>query len=357
MPSRPKRRVLVQLAPLSALVVVVLLGAAQAAQAAAPTLVSVACPSASECVAVGEAGRELAFDPATHHTLGSATLAGGHDLASVACPSVSQCTAVDGFSGSDYAGGDETTFNPLAPGSPSLVTISPGSVRQGTRLLGVACPSVGVCVADQEGGPPGGRALSFDPSSPGTPADTPIGLRGIQSMACASTVQCTFVDYYDRTEVMIDPTTGAKLSAAGIDAVGYLSGVACPAIGECVAVDTAGHEVTFNPMSPGTHPLVKVDHAPCRPVNRYSCELTSVTCPSATQCTAVDIGGRAVTFDPASPGTPIVDMVAERTILRGVACPSVSECVAVGGTVGAVVFDPDSTVAPHRRRVALGRAE
>lgn len=331
------------------LVVVAVSFSVQSASAAGPALVSVACPSASECVAVGEGGRELSFDPATHHVLALMTLAGGHDLASVACPSAAQCTAVDGYGESLYAGGDEVTFNPLASGSAGVVTISPGSVREGTRLPDVACPSVSECVADREGPPPGGRALSFNPLSPGTPANTPVGLRGLQSMDCASVAQCTFVDYYDRTEVTIDPQSGAKLSAAGIDTAGYLSDVACPALSECVAVDTAGHEVTFNPTSPGTRSLVKVDHAPCRPINDYSCELTSVACPSATQCTAVDIAGRAVTFDPNSPRTPIVTTVAERKLLRDVACPSVSECVAVGAISQPVTFDPRSRVARNGR--------
>jgi hypothetical protein len=184
------------------------------ANAASPVLAGIACPSAGECVAVGEGGRELTFDPATRHTIASATLAAGHDLASVACPSSTECTAVDGFSGSVYAGGDETTFNPLAPGSPGLVTIA-SAPRPGTRLLDVACPSVSECVADQEGGPPGGQALSFNPASPGTPASTHIGLRALQSMSCASVAECTFVDFYDRDEVTICMAPAARSTFCG----------------------------------------------------------------------------------------------------------------------------------------------
>lgn len=312
----------------------------QTAQAAPPTLVSVACPSSSECVAVGEGGRELTFDPLTHHTLASAALAGGHDLASVACPSTTQCTAVDGYAGSVYAGGDETTFNPLAPGSPGLVTIASGR-PPGTRLLDLACPSVSECVAEQEGVgfPGGGKALSFNPSSPGTPAATLTGLRGFQPIACSSPSQCTLVDAYDRTEVTIDPVSGVRLSVANIDKVGYLADVACPSTSECVAADRAGHEVTFNPTSPATHPLVRIV-GPCSPKNRLCSVLTSVACPMVGQCTAVSDGGLAVTFDPASPRHPIVEPLAERKILQDVACPSASECVAVGKTAQPVVFRP-----------------
>lgn len=32
-----------------------------------------------------------------------------------------------------------------------------------------------------------------------------------------------------------------------------------------------------------------------------------MACPSSSQCTAVDYGGREVTFNPNSPGTPLLD--------------------------------------------------
>src|ERR1035441_10422144 len=74
----------------------------------------------------------------------------------------------------------------------------------------------------------------------------------------------------------------------------FLAGVACPSATQCTAVDLSGQQVTFNPASPGTPTPTTID----------TTSLAGVACPSATQCTAVDAIGRQVTFNPASPGTP-----------------------------------------------------
>ena len=59
------------------------------------------------------------------------------------------------------------------------------------------------------------------------------------------------------------------------------------------AVDNSGYEITLKPWDPG----FQEEAAPRTASDRNS--LTSVACPSLSQCTAIDNEGREVTFDPA----------------------------------------------------------
>jgi hypothetical protein len=119
-----------------------------------------------------------------------------------------------------------------------------------------------------------------------------------------------------------------------------LHGVACLSTSECVAVDSQGRELTFNPGSPGTPQPVTIDHGEV---------LLAVACPSASQCTAVDLGGNEVTFDPANPGNATPVPVASGP-LHAIACISVEECVAIGHS-SEVTFNPVTKVAKEFTKI------
>jgi hypothetical protein len=74
--------------------------------------------------------------------------------------------------------------------------------------------------------------------------------------------------------------------------------------------------------------------------------LGSLQCPSATQCTALDLGGDEVMFDPTKSSPPPavnVDAAADpggAEAADAIACPSTAQCVIVDGKGNAVVFDP-----------------
>jgi hypothetical protein len=232
------------------------------------SLAGVACPSASQCTAIDDAGQQVTFDPAAAATPTptSIDITGDGYLEAVACPSASQCTAVD-------SAGQEVTFDPKAPGKPT-----PTLIDSGNYLLGVACPSVRQCTAADYNG----REVTFDPEAPGNPT----------------------------TPILVERTTG------------YLDGVACPSVSQCTAVDYTGHQVTFDPKAPTTPTTTTIDGTNI---------LHAVACPSVSQCTAVDGTGHQVTFDPEAPGNPtpaLIDRGYEDQ-LTAVACQSVSECVAV----------------------------
>src|SRR5690349_315983 len=83
--------------------------------------------------------------------------------------------------------------------------------------------------------------------------------------------------------VMLPAAATAALSwsaPAAVDANGAqpLTGIACPSSTQCVAVDSSGQEVSFNPGSPGAPAPHSVDAT--------GGALTSVACSSGTQCTA-----------------------------------------------------------------------
>ena len=70
----------------------------------------------------------------------------------------------------------------------------------------------------------------------------------------------------------------------------------------------------------------------------------AVSCPSATQCTAIDTIGREVTFAPASGATTSVPrIVDDGSRPQALACPSVTECIAVDSDGREVTFDPTSS--------------
>lgn len=72
-----------------------------------------------------------------------------------------------------------------------------------------------------------------------------------------------------------------------------LTGVSCPSATECVAVDDSGQQVLFNPKSPGKSRATTIDPG-------Y--QLIAVSCPITSQCSAVDNSGRELTFNPFFPG-------------------------------------------------------
>ena len=159
-------------------------------------LTAVACPSVSQCTAVDRSyGREVTFDPAARRVLTRTTIdtTPSVQLSGVACPSVSQCTAVDNY-------GHEVTFNPAAPGSPTL-----NAIDGGNPLRGVACPSVSECVAVDDYG----RVVEGDPAHPDSFALVPIaGANSLTAVACSSVSQCVTVDQVGNGFVGRGPAPG-----------------------------------------------------------------------------------------------------------------------------------------------------
>ncbi|MDX6698899.1 MAG: hypothetical protein QOE65_2296 [Solirubrobacteraceae bacterium] len=243
-----------------------------------PAYNGIACPSATRCVAVTDAGQEVTFDPAAVGTPSAVVVDAGKTLYGVACPTPTQCTAVDDS-------GHQVTFDPTnAAATANLTTILPGAVRA------IACPAATQCTAVGDAS----KALTFNPASP--------------------------------PNVAGGTATGA---------VGELFGIACPSVTQCAAVSQRGDLVTFDPTGSGfTVTTIVPDPAPGNNQN-----LNGIACPSETQCTAVDVSGRALTFSPAAPGMP-TRVATGSPYLRGIACPAVNLCVLADNGGSSIEGDP-----------------
>jgi len=135
-----------------------------------------------------------------------------------------------------------------------------------------------------------------------------------------------------------------------------LDSITCPSASECVAVDVSGREVSFDPSDPSGWSAYEIDGHH---------QLTGVSCPALAQCTAVDAGGEEVTFDPATGAVGsrvVIDPQARAAIgdpggqaLTAVACPSASVCVAVDSGGQAISFAPGSPSGVRTAALTGGR--
>jgi hypothetical protein len=168
----------------------------------------------------------------------------------------------------------------------------------------------------------------------------------LQGIACPSSTQCTAVEREGK-EATFNPISPSTPTVAKIDAAASeLAGIACPSSTQCTAVGD-GSEATFNPTAAGNPTPV--------PVNA-GIRLWGVACPSRTQCTAVGDNGYELTFNPTAPGRPPQITIDGLRELLGIACPSRTQCTAVTVEAEEVTFNPlvpgtpaPATVDPNTR--------
>jgi hypothetical protein len=247
---------------------------------------AISCPSTSLCVAADTAGNVLI---STNPTGGAASwtssnIDGTEPVIDVSCPSVSLCVAVDGRYGilasTDPTGGSSAWSAP--------VPIPPDPNCQGGCVRNVSCPTVTFCVA----------ADGNDVWTSTTPTETwsapvQILVGSLTALTCRSASLCLATD--DRGDVLAstDPAGGAAAwSLAQVDGANGLTGVSCASPSLCVAVDGAGEVLTSTDPTggAGTWSLADIDGT------RY---LDGVACASTSLCVALDSADRvAVSTNP-----------------------------------------------------------
>jgi hypothetical protein len=289
---------------------------------------TVSCPvGTQQCTELDGFGGELTFDPQSPGSPNDTTIDRGAYLLDLACGSSAQCTALEQPGPMEEVNLGQATFNPLSPGPPS-----PTVIEDNTSGTGLACPLPTQCTVTD-----GGNELTFNPGSPASPTGIPVETGGgeAEAIACSSPAQCTVVDN-NGGEVTFNPQAPGTPARISVDGSGQdLIGLACPSAIQCTAITGFGGELTFDPQSPESGTLTSIDAAG---------GTTSIACPAATQCTAVDSHGKAVTFDPQAPShatAPAVDPSGGG--LLSVACPKQDACVAVNDHNDAVVGDPTSS--------------
>jgi hypothetical protein len=292
-------------------------------------LVDVICVSAAQCTAISQT-KTVTFNPAAPAGATPAPIVLNGLLGRVACPSTTQCTAVDSL-------GNELTYNPLAPASPTKVSIDH---EFSNGLLGIACPVVTQCTAVSAGtreitfNPQSGAvttSVAVDPSSGGNA----IGQdSGIQAIVCASASACSAVDGNGQL-LSFDPTAPGHPALIRIDSGSILFAVSCPSRDQCTATGERT-EVTFHPVSRRSSPPRVIFRG-------LGLAIGGVACPLVTICSAVDVDWQ-VTFNPQRPRFPRRHSIDPSSDigLTDLRCPSQTECVAIDGNGGAVSYNPRS---------------
>jgi hypothetical protein len=236
-----------------------------------------------------------------------------NQLLGVSCPSSGLCVAVDG------AGDVVTSTNPTGGAAAWTVTDVDGS----NYLNGVSCPSSGLCVAVDNNGD---VVTSTDPTG-GAATWTVTDVDGsnlLSGVSCPSSGLCVAVDSAGNAVTSTNPTAGAAAwTVTDVDSTNGLDGVSCPSSGLCVAVDTVGNVVTSTNPTGGTAAWT-VTH-----VDDSNWPL-GVSCPSSGLCVAVDLSGDVVTSTNPTGGAAAWTVTnVESNYLVGVSCPSSGLCVAV----------------------------
>jgi hypothetical protein len=339
-----------------------------------PTSLSgVACPSATDCLAVGGAGTVVRL-AGTARTV-EAGVDGGATLTNIACPSSILC--VDTTPSSLLASTDPTAARPtltgttlpignaqfagVTCGSPSLcvawtdsatiwVSTDPGggaTTWSGQTLAAsvsaVACvPGSTECVASLAGAGAGGAqvAVSTDPAN-GAASWATTGAPGIDpavSLACPSAGLCVGITDTDAVETSTDPAGGGATWSAGPVVSGThagLIGLACPSASDCVAAVSDGSIVASTDPAAGA-----ASYAPSAvldPAGFGTADVNQITCPANGECLVPDRtpGLATVTLGPPASAT-VAGEFGGATRITGLACPATSLCVGVDSGGGVI---------------------
>ena len=210
---------------------------------------AVSCASASQCVAVDDAGNVLSTSDPTgpSPTWSSVNVDGGHAILGVSCPSVSLCIAVDD------AGRVLRSTDPTGPAGAWASPASPAPARHGDRVpVGHAVRRRRRRRAARSLGEPRERRRGW------SVAAVP-GAGGFTAVTCPSTSLCFAVDDEGNEFNSDDPAdaastwVGRSVTNNGANPPdnpfpgAALLGVACPSVALCIAVDEFGSAFTGRP--------------------------------------------------------------------------------------------------------------
>lgn len=359
-------------------------------------LQAVSCPSASECIGVGNytdtsgkadpllltwsGGTWTPAEAPLPPNAASNPENGGAHLGAVSCPSVSVCVAVGSYTDSSknhnldgllltWSGGTWTQAEAPLPA---------GAVDGATNVPDVSCPSVSTCIAvgnhADKNTPEYGDGLlltwsggTWTAAKAPVPADAAISGTyagaGVSHVSCPSVSVCVATGWYFSTAggepAQLLTWSGGTWTAtkapvppnAAVDSNQVNSGVSCPSASECI---TGGdywtpHNTVDGLLLNWSGGTWNAAEAPIPPNGiDLETDVRSVSCPYVSECVAVGeyeeptgfgaMDGLLLTW---SGGTwtaaeaPLPANAGTNTgfSLDGVSCPSTSDCVAVGSYV------------------------
>jgi hypothetical protein len=258
----------------------------------------VSCVSAADCVAVGYFGPGAGM-PLAERWNGSAWSpqrlpvppGASGEMDSVSCASADACTAVGSYSS--------------GPGA-SVALAERWNGRTWTRqsmpagdggFSGVSCSSARSCTAIDGGS---GAAQWNGASWSNTSAVTPPGGTGtsLTAVSCASAANCTAAGSYDkgnRAEPLAEHWDGATWSAEPVPGpagapVSILSSVSCPSATTCTAAGYYAKQVPFHPLAEFWNGTTWRTQVTALPSSHKA--FNGISCVAAHACTAVGLAQR-----------------------------------------------------------------
>jgi len=294
-------------------------------------ITAVACSSARQCTAIDAVGNAVTFDPATMHAGPRRSLHIGGTYPGeyrFACSAAGQCVLIN-------TNGHETTLlaapvrviasarvaTPHQCGEPTC-----GGTIVHPAVTAVACPGPHLCVTTATWG----SSAVFDPVDPGgtalwwTYAIPDQYSVDLIALSCPRAHQCTALLTWDQA-VTFDPATPTHATLISLGQASYsgsyLDTLAC-STSQCTALGSQnGVAVTFDPHS-------QAPPATTRTIPTTA-QITSVACPAAGLCVAVDGLGRALVADPRTDSTWTATPIPGIRTVTDMACPTATRCVAV----------------------------
>jgi hypothetical protein len=296
---------------------------------------SVACPSASLCLAGDADGNVLSsVDPTSGSPTWRKTFTGGERAAvqAIVCPNTSFCAAV--------VDGSPDFFTSTNPGSQS-----PHWTAATTQVFatGVSCSSAHLCVGVAQ------RTImtSTDPAAGASSAWQTAKLSlssdqvNLTAVSCASAALCVATDSGGDVLVSKNPTGGASAwSVTNVDGQVSLTDMSCPSASFCAALDALGR-VEYSATPTGGASAWHRATAP------NDASLTAFSCVSASFCTAADgTGNILTTSDPTTGAVGWSSADADGThAINALTCLSTTLCAAVDQQ-GDVAVSTSPTGAP-----------
>lgn len=283
--------------------------------------------------------------------------AGGGALLAVSCPSATSCVAVgqavsSGARKSSKVGKSRTPFAELWDGSSWTIESIPTPASGGV-LRGVSCTSPTACIAvGQTGGlrPTGTLTERWDGSS-WTIEPSPSPGQGVLSgVSCTSASACVAVGEANRRSggfpyrPLVELWNGRQWAVQRVPAPhgGFLNGVSCASATTCMAVGYGLlNRVEDTPFVERWNGSRWTYGLPPHPA--HGGMLAGVSCPAANACVAT--GTSPLSFTTAKPLAESWDGSRWRIaraprragsddyLVGGISCASASACTAVGGAV------------------------
>jgi hypothetical protein len=313
-------------------------------------LLSVACTATSDCVAVGTIGGNIGLSELWNGTkwrLQAVAPAGSAPpaLLDVSCPVAADCVATTGLKLTERWDGHAWAINHLASPAPSFTSFEMPAV---SCVTATDCTGFGAYTAN---GSCAGVAETWNGSTWAVQSTVPGGCgrspcRNVQnncslvSISCPSATGCMAVgggvsEFWNGTTWASEPlaSPGGTLKPA-------LASVSCTAAANCMAVGLAGDNAITKILAEQWNGTAWTILPAPKPAGQHSAALTGVSCPSATNCTAVgsssDSSGIAKTLAEHWDGTawtiqPTPNPISfSGNFLDGVSCPVAAHCTATG---------------------------